>query len=291
MKKGFKYICFFIMCIFTFCMVVLSPTLFIKTYTKEVTINNYKSPITTVYDTSANAALIAYVSDLPTPELKDRVVIVEKVQVPHQTPVSKNTTVVKEEVKPQVSLEERFNLGNISINNSNFYQYLIMDDGSYYYLDHDLNGNYNNVGMPIIDFRTNFNTKKTLVYAHSAKDGRSPFNYLQNYHNNQGFYNSHKYITVNYGGRTYKYEIFSVYISTANGAYDEGLEYFRNTYYTDTEWDETVKWYKSLSEYDTGVEVSGNDKILILQTCAMDNNYYKKYYRANLLVMAKLIEG
>ena len=145
--------------------------------------------------------------------------------------------------------------------------------------------------MPIIDFRTNFNTKKTIIYAHSAKNGGSPFNFLQNYHNNQGFYNGHKYITVNYGGRTYKYEIFSVYIAAANGYYDEALEYFRNTYYTPEEWDETIKWYKSLSEYDTGVEVSGNDKILILQTCAMDNNYYQKYYRANLIVMGKLIEG
>ena len=289
MKKGFKYTFFFIMCLFTFCMLVLSPTLVIKTHSKEVNVNNYKSPITTVYDTSGNAALIAYVGTIPEVEIKDRVVIVEKVVVPHQSRPAATSPVVKQEVKEEISLEEKFNLGNISINNSNFYRNIIMDDGSYFYLDHDLNGNYNNVGMPIIDDRTNFNTRKTLIYAHSAKDGRSPFNFLQSYHNNQGFYNGHKYITINYGGRTYKYEIFSVYISVANGPYDDGLEYFRNTYYTDTEWDETVKWYKSLSEYDTGVEVSGNDKILILQTCAMDNNYYHKYYRANLLVMGKLI--
>ena len=182
MKKGFNYL-FFIMCLFTFCMCVLSPTLVIKTHTKEVNINDYKSPITTVYDTSGNAALIAYVGTIPEVEIKDRVVIVEPVVVPHQARPAATSPVVKEEVKEEISLEEKFNLGNISINNSNFYRNIIMDDGSYFYLDHDLNGNYNNVGMPIIDDRTNFNTRKTIIYAHSAKDGRSPFNFLQSYHN------------------------------------------------------------------------------------------------------------
>jgi len=49
------------------------------------------------------------------------------------------------------------------------------------------------------------------------------------------------------------------------------------------------RYYKNNSDYDTGVEVSANDKILILQTCSMDSRYYKKYYRYNQLVMAKLI--
>ena len=61
--------------------------------------------------------------------------------------------------------------------------------------------------------------------------------------------------------------------------------------YSNSEWDERIKLYKSNSDYDTGVSVSGNDKILIFQTCSMDNRYYQKYYRANLVVMAKLIEG
>ena len=59
--------------------------------------------------------------------------------------------------------------------------------------------------------------------------------------------------------------------------------------YSDNEWNERINYYKSKSEYDTGVEVNGNDKILILQTCSMDPAYYEKYYRYNLLIMAKLV--
>ena len=61
--------------------------------------------------------------------------------------------------------------------------------------------------------------------------------------------------------------------------------------YADTieEWDKTINWYKSNSDYDTGVSVNSSDKILILQTCSMDPNYYEKYYRYNLVIMGKLI--
>ena len=59
--------------------------------------------------------------------------------------------------------------------------------------------------------------------------------------------------------------------------------------YTDEEWSETLQKYKERSEYDTGVSVQAKDKIIILQTCSMDPNYYARYYRYNLLIMGKLI--
>ena len=60
-------------------------------------------------------------------------------------------------------------------------------------------------------------------------------------------------------------------------------------YYNDAEWGERIQWYKNNSEYDTGVSVSASDKILILQTCSMDPNFYLRYYRYNLVIMAKLV--
>ncbi len=163
------------------------------------------------------------------------------------------------------------------------------NDGSHFYLTHNANGVYDGNGLPYIDFRTDFNTQKTLIYAHSSKSGNGPFQMLQNYHNNPNFYNNNKYITINYNGNTYNYLIFSVYVSTANSEEDEGLEYFHNIYYNSNDWTNTLNKYKSRSEYDTGVNVNSNDKILILQTCSMDNTYYERYYRYNLLVMGKLV--
>lgn len=216
------------------------------------------------------------------------------------TTTKKSTTTTKKTTTTQSSTEKNQEttvrkdkygkeVGSISISGSNFKKDLVSDDGSYYYLDHTLAGKLNYRGVPFIDNRTNFNGKKTIIYSHSAKDGSAPFNFLQNYNGNKSFYDAHKYITINYGGKTYKYLIFSAYVSIANSDSDEGLEYFRVMNYSDEKWEAKLQEYKSKSDYNTGVSVSKNDKILILQTCSMDKRYYKKYYRYNQLVMAKLI--
>ena len=292
MKKGYKYLGFLFAFIYIFIMLLILPSIELGTTSNTVKVEEYKSNNTIAFDQVGHATLVAHVSSMPVVEVPVPVVEPVKAKPVQAAPAKKQ--VPKEAPAPAApapNIEDQFNLGTITISNSDYFRKFIMDDGSYYYLNHDLYGTYNNIGMPIVDSRTNFKGRKTIIYAHSAKNGRSPFNYLQNYHNNQGFFNAHRYITITYEGHTYKYEIFSVYVSLADNDYSEGLEYFRNMYYTDAEWDQTVKWYKSNSEYETGVNVSGNDKILIFQTCSMDNNYYGKYYRANLVVMAKLIEG
>ena len=166
---------------------------------------------------------------------------------------------------------------------------IVKDDSSYYYLNHGLDGKKDGIGVPFVDFRQNFYTRKTIIYGHSFSNKNGPFQYLQNYHNNKAFYDQHKYIEVVYKDKYYKYEIFSVYVSLSNNDDDEGLEYFRENDYTGDSWLERLNIYKNNSEYDTGVEVQKFDRILILQTCSMDPNYREKYYRYNLLIMGRLI--
>ena len=171
-----------------------------------------------------------------------------------------------------------------------FYLKLMKDEtGENFYLNHDEFGNYNGVGVPYIDFRNDFSTRKTIIYAHSSPNGNGPFQSLQNFHNNKTYYDAHRFIEINYNGVQYKYEIFSVYVSIADSEEDEGLEYFHRMDYEDSEWEVTIQKYKNNSEYDTGVLVNANDKIIILQTCSMDPNYYNKYYRYNLLIIGKLV--
>lgn len=198
--------------------------------------------------------------------------------------VEKQESIVKTDVvQPEI-------VGN-SIRISNVLNSTLMKDnsGDYFYLNHNENGVYDGKGVPFIDYRTNFQTRKTIIYAHSSLSGNGPFQALQNYHNNPGYYQNNKYINIHYQDRDYQYEIFSVYVSLADNDMSEGLEYFREMDYTDNEWANTIQKYKNNSEYETGVSVDQNDKILILQTCSMDPNYYEKYYRYNLVIMAKLI--
>ena len=170
------------------------------------------------------------------------------------------------------------------------YKNLLKDvNADHFYLNHNINGDYDGIGVPYVDFRNDFTGRKTIVYAHSTLAGNGPFQVLQRYHNNPVFFANNRMIQVVYQGVTYQYEIFSVYVSVADSEESEGLEYFHRMNYSDDEWGETINWYKSLSEYDTGVSVNSNDKILILQTCSMDPNYYEKSYRYNLLIMGKLV--
>ncbi len=162
-------------------------------------------------------------------------------------------------------------------------------DGSHFYLNHNINGVYDGLGVPYVDFRYDFTGRKTIIYSHSTKAGNGPFQALQNYHNNPSFYSNHRTIEISYQGNHYTYEIFSVYVSVADSEESKGLEYFHREYYTASQWGEALQYYKEQSEYDTGVSVSQYDKILILQTCSMDNQYFEKYYRYNLLVMGKLV--
>ena len=163
------------------------------------------------------------------------------------------------------------------------------ETGENFYLNHNLNGEYDGIGVPYIDFRTDFNTRKTIIYAHSSPSGNGPFQPLQNYHYNKGYYDAHPYIVVNYNGAQYTYQIFSVYVSVADSEESEGLEYYHRMYYSDGGWEEAIQKYKNNSEYDTGVSVSASDRILILQTCSMDPNFYQRYYRYNLVIMGKLV--
>lgn len=206
--------------------------------------------------------------------------------------INNEITPVKEKVnyRDKVIKKELLNNPNNRITIDGVLSNRIMDDdGTYYYLDHNLDGVADQTGMTIIDFRTNFETRKTLLYAHSTLAGNGPFQALQNYANNKDYYENNKYINIIYNDKEYKYEIFSVFLSLADDRNSEELEYFYNTEYIDVEWDRTIKEYKKKSQYDTGVEVNGKDKILILQTCSMDPEYYEKYYRYNILIMAKQI--
>ena len=205
----------------------------------------------------------------------------EPEEIHESTPIE--VAPIVEVVPPQVT--------NNKISIPNIYENNLMKDpsGQHYYLNRNINGVYDGIGVPYIDFRNDFTGRKTIIYAHSSVYGNGPFQILQNYHNNPSFYYQNPYITITYEGKTYTYQIFSVYVSLADSEQSEGLEYYHVMNYSDEDWENTILKYKNNSEYDTGVTVNKNDKILILQTCSMDPNYYEKYYRYNLVIMAKLI--
>ncbi len=272
--------------IFKFFLIICLGLSSTSTLTKSQINNNLIT-----YNTNTQDMIREYIKEEKEDNISTNNIIVENEKIEEKkinNEVTSNTTIIEEKV--ETVNEETTNKDSIKINGILDNVLLKDTTGEGFYLNHNINGVYDGIGVPYIDFRTNFKTRKTLIYAHSNKNGSGPFNILQRYHNDPNFQKKYPYINIYYDNKHYTYEIFSVYVSTANSEQDEGLKYFHKMNYSNIEWEEEIQKYKNNSEYDTGVLVNSKDKILILQTCSMDNNYYEKYYRFNLLIMAKLIK-
>lgn len=172
-------------------------------------------------------------------------------------------------------------VGNVSIDGTNINEAVLKYKDNDYYLHHDNYGNYEINGSIFLDHRINPSDRKVLIFGHSSIYEDIPFNELEKYYNYE-FYKNHKYIKLTTLDTEYKYEIFSVYVETYDFTY-------MNLKIDDNKYNSDLKKYKSNSIYDTGVAVSDNDEVIILQTCSNDNKY-KNYKKKFLLVIGKKIK-
>ena len=181
-------------------------------------------------------------------------------------------------------LRDKYNnndiVGNVKIDGTNIDEAVLKYKDNDYYLHHDNYGNYEINGSIFLDHRINLEDRKVLIFGHSSIYEDIPFNELEKYYN-YDFYKEHKYITLSTEVEEYKYEIFSVYVETYDFTY-------MNLKIDDDKYNSDLKKYKNNSIYDTGVKVSDNDEVIILQTCSNDNKY-KNYKKKFLLVIGKKI--
>lgn len=182
-------------------------------------------------------------------------------------------------------LQEEYNnkdiVGYISIPNTNINEPILQSTDNEFYLNHGIDKKKNIIGSTFLDYRVKINNeKKNLIYSHNSSTFDVPFKELEKYYN-EDFYKNNKYIYLEDEENKVKYQIFSVYVETSNWDY-------MKLNFTDEGWLEHLNKLKSLSWYETGVNVSKDDEILILQTCSHHkkyNNYKNKY----LLIIAKKI--
>jgi sortase B len=136
-----------------------------------------------------------------------------------------------------------------------------------------------------MDYRIDLNySNKILIYGHSAINkslNLVPFNELEEYYS-KDYYDIHKYIILELDSGVRTYEIFSVYIETSDFSYLE-LNFSSN----DT-WYNHLLSLKNNSIYETNVDITPYDEILILQTCSNSKDY-SNYPEKYLLIVAKRI--
>ena len=183
----------------------------------------------------------------------------------------------EDKIKVEEKKEEVIDTGDTNIVNSYQTQYNNMDivaelempntdiktpipkgtDNSFY-LNHLPDKSESYLGSIFLDFRNTPDDRKIIIYGHNSPNIDTIFHGLEQYIN-YDYYTTHQDIYLQTETRKYHYKIFSVYIATSNVSHV-------NINLTEEEYKRHLEWIKNESLYDTGVDINGED-IIILQTC------------------------
>lgn len=156
------------------------------------------------------------------------------------------------------------------------------DDNSYY-LKHDLDGNYDDLGLPYLDYECDIETSRHLIlYGHNMGVGNTErFSSLQNYRD-PAYYAEHPVIELDTlsGGQYYK--IVAVYAITTRES--DGDVFHFNQYVDFASDDEEQQYLDEVAKrafYTTGDYAHADERLLTLCTCTYEMS------DARLLVMAR----
>ena len=160
-------------------------------------------------------------------------------------------------------------VGYIEVPNTNISYPVVQAKNNDYYLTYNFKKEYNSAGWIFMDYRNDLdgNDKNIIIYGHNRRDG-SMFGSLKNilspdWYNNE----SNKYVTFIIEQGNLKYEVFSIYQI-------EREDYYIQTTFSDNEdYESFIRTITNRSIKNYNVNVSSEDSILTLSTCANDNKY------------------
>ena len=146
---------------------------------------------------------------------------------------------------------------------------IVQGENNYYYLNHSFDKSKNSAGWIFADYKNKFdNTDKNIViYGHNMRDG-SMFGSMLNILDAKWYENEENTnITLYTENEKCIYKVFSIY-KIENEDY-----YIKTEFKNDNEFEEFVKNLKKRSIKDFNVDISKDDNILTLSTCANNNKY------------------
>lgn len=170
-------------------------------------------------------------------------------------------------------------VGWLTVNNTRIDYPVVQAKDNDYYLRRDYYQNKNRHGWIFMDYRNNPDelNENTIIYGHNLAN-QTMFGTLR-YALNSYWYkkSANQIITFNTPNENMKFQIFSIYtIPTTN-------DYLDITFPTTDAYQTYIDLVKSRSIYDFNIEVTTDDKILTLSTCANGND-------KRLVIHAKLIK-
>ena len=156
------------------------------------------------------------------------------------------------------------------------YPVLHTDDNDYY-MNHLVDGQYNEYGSLFVDFRNNsdFSDKNTLIFGHRILQDGSMFGTLLQYMS-QTYYDNHPAMMLYTPEGNYRVDIIS--------GTEEGIdgEFVRLAFSSDEDFLDYVSAFRERSFFISDVELSPEDRIVSLCTCGYDQ------YGVRFLVIGKL---
>lgn len=168
------------------------------------------------------------------------------------------------------SLEESNSdvVAHLKVNGTEINYPVVKANDNNYYLSHSFDKSVSGAGWIFADYRSKLDgtDKNLIIYGHNRRDG-SMFGTLKNILNKDWYEDARNLkITLNTENGDLTYEVFSVYQI-------EEEDYYLQTTFKDKDFLNFVNTLKDRSVKDFGIEVSENDSILTLSTCANDNKY------------------
>lgn len=160
-------------------------------------------------------------------------------------------------------------VGYLKVNGTDISFAVVKHNDNSYYLNHSFDKSNNSAGWIFADYRNKLDgtDKNIIIYGHNRRDG-SMFNSLKNILKKDWYSieENRKIIFITESEKAL-YEVFSVYQI-------EKEEYYITTdFSSDEQFEEFINKIKSRSIVDFNIDVSKNDNIITLSTCANDNRY------------------
>lgn len=157
----------------------------------------------------------------------------------------------------------------IKVNNTNVKYPVVKAKDNSFYLTHSFDKSNNSAGWIFADYKNKFDDtdKNIVIYGHNRRDG-SMFSSLKNALNPNWYNNDlNRNILLYTENGEYNYEIFSIYKI-------ESEDYYIKTEFNDeNDFEDFLNTITKRSVQDFGVNVSKDDSILTLSTCANNNKY------------------
>ncbi|MBP3463008.1 MAG: class B sortase [Clostridia bacterium] len=188
----------------------------------------------------------------------------------------------EEEIEYKVDFEKLKEINNqivayLKVKGTKIEYAVVQAKDNNYYLRRNLDKKYNVGGSIFMDYKNKLDgtDKNIVIYGHNIKDG-SMFGTLKNILDEEWYNNEQNYIiNLTTEKEEQKYQVFSVYKI-------ENEDYYIDTEFKKNEFKKFVKTLKDRSIKDFKVEVTEEDSILTLSTCA-DNNKYRIVLHAKIM--------